>query len=97
VVRLQRAKAHELCLAAATGHLEEVRRLLKKGEDPSLGDYDERTPLHMAAAGMCGLVLLLLLLLFLFCFGLFVVALRPRSHSKADIWTSSSSSASKGV
>lgn len=49
---MQRAKAHELCLAASSGDTDEVRRLLKKGEDPSHGDYDERTPLHMAAAGM---------------------------------------------
>ena len=39
-----------LCDAAGSGNIEQVRQLLKSGADPSLGDYDQRTPLHVAAA-----------------------------------------------
>ena len=39
-----------LCDAAGSGNIEQVRQLLKSGADPSRGDYDERTPLHVAAA-----------------------------------------------
>jgi hypothetical protein len=48
----KKPKSHELCMAAQAGNIQEVKRLLHKGEDPSKGDYDDRTPLHMAAAGM---------------------------------------------
>eukprot|EP00301_Raphidiophrys_heterophryoidea_P004129 c11819_g1_i1.p1 GENE.c11819_g1_i1~~c11819_g1_i1.p1 ORF type:complete len:870 (-),score=227.03 c11819_g1_i1:956-3565(-) len=40
----------ELCSAAARGDLAEMKRLLRKGADPNLGDYNKRTPLHIAAS-----------------------------------------------
>ena len=39
-----------LCDAAGNGNLDFVRQLIKAGCDPSRGDYDRRTPLHIAAA-----------------------------------------------
>ena len=39
-----------LCWAAGQGDLDEVRRLASAGADISTGDYDGRTPLHLAAA-----------------------------------------------
>jgi glutaminase len=39
-----------LCWAASTGDLDQVRALVGAGADPDLGDYDGRTPLHLAAA-----------------------------------------------
>ncbi|MGX9884232.1 glutaminase A [Streptomyces sp. NPDC002276] len=39
-----------LCWAASQGDLDEVRRLASAGADISTGDYDGRTPLHLAAA-----------------------------------------------
>lgn len=39
-----------LCTAASEGDLIRMRRLVEHGADPSLGDYDQRTPLHLAAA-----------------------------------------------
>ncbi|KAL6060416.1 Ammonium transporter [Balamuthia mandrillaris] len=44
-------ETHQLCAAAAIGDLAELKRLCKKHANPSLGDYDGRTPLHVAAAG----------------------------------------------
>jgi ankyrin repeat protein len=41
----------ELCDAAAKGNLEELQRLIKKGGDKNLGDYDGRTPLILATVG----------------------------------------------
>lgn len=39
-----------LCDAAGAGNLDAVRHLIKGKADPSKGDYDSRTPLHVAAA-----------------------------------------------
>jgi glutaminase len=39
-----------LCAAAACGDLSELRRLVARGADASRGDYDGRTPLHLAAS-----------------------------------------------
>ncbi len=39
-----------LCWAAAQGDLPEVQRLVAAGANPSEGDYDKRTALHLAAA-----------------------------------------------
>ena len=39
-----------LCSASALGQVDVVARLLEGGADPNLGDYDHRTPLHLAAA-----------------------------------------------
>lgn len=41
----------ELCAASSAGDVNEVRRLIKKEANPGFGDYDGRTPLHLAAAG----------------------------------------------
>jgi len=41
----------QLCQAASDGALRYVQRLIKGGGDITLGDYDGRTPLHLAAAG----------------------------------------------
>jgi len=43
------AGAAELCTAANSNNMREVTRLLKKGADPTRGDYDGRTALHLAA------------------------------------------------
>ena len=39
----------KLCGAAAKGDLKEVEQLVKLGANPSIGDYDNRTPYHLAA------------------------------------------------
>ena len=39
-----------LCWAAAQGDLPEVQKLVASGVNPSEGDYDKRTALHLAAA-----------------------------------------------
>ncbi|XP_031492431.1 potassium channel KOR1-like isoform X2 [Nymphaea colorata] len=50
-----------LCKAVAKGNSDFVRRLLAHGVDPNSKDYDNRTPLHIAAAqGMYLLVKILL-------------------------------------
>jgi 60kDa lysophospholipase len=50
--RLDQSKVvSEMCNAASLGDLSTLRRLIDVGVDPSLGDYDRRTPLHLAAAG----------------------------------------------
>ena len=41
----------QLCQAASDGALRYVQRLIRGGGDITLGDYDGRTPLHLAAAG----------------------------------------------
>ena len=40
------------CACAANGDLEGISRLFNSGVDLTKGDYDARTPLHIAAA--CG-------------------------------------------
>lgn len=40
----------QMCQAAADGNLLYLQRLVKAGGDISTGDYDGRTPLHLAAA-----------------------------------------------
>jgi ankyrin repeat protein len=44
------ASVREACAAAASGDLPELRRLVQRHIDVSIGDYDGRTPLHVAAA-----------------------------------------------
>jgi|GEM_PF-18224 len=39
-----------ICQSAAGGALKHLQRLVKAGGDISIGDYDGRTPLHLAAA-----------------------------------------------
>lgn len=39
-----------LCTLAGNGDTERLKRWLRYGADPSIGDYDRRTPLHLAAA-----------------------------------------------
>ena len=39
-----------LCWAASLGDQDEVSHLIASGVDPSEGDYDGRTPLHLAAS-----------------------------------------------
>ncbi|MCG8417356.1 MAG: ankyrin repeat domain-containing protein [Proteobacteria bacterium] len=39
-----------MCRMAGEGNLAALRRLVDNGADPSLGDYDGRTPLHLAAS-----------------------------------------------
>jgi broad specificity phosphatase PhoE len=51
----------ELCQLAADGDAVAVERLLSKGVDPNSQDYDERTPLHLAALhGHIAVVMILL-------------------------------------
>ena len=40
----------ELCRAAAEGNIEEFKRLIKKGAEVNVKDYDQRTPLHLAVS-----------------------------------------------
>ena len=40
----------DLCQAAADGDLEQIQRIHRGGGEIALGDYDGRTPLHLAAA-----------------------------------------------
>ena len=50
-----------LCAAAANGDTEAVRDLLSDGTDVNSGDYDHRTPLHLAASeGLLPVVVFLL-------------------------------------
>uniref|UniRef100_A0A0C3STI2 Uncharacterized protein n=1 Tax=Guillardia theta (strain CCMP2712) TaxID=905079 RepID=A0A0C3STI2_GUITC len=42
--------ASALCTAAGNGDLAQVRRLIENGVQPNLGDYDNRTALHVASA-----------------------------------------------
>jgi glutamate dehydrogenase len=39
----------DMCEAAWKGNAIELKTLIGKGSSPSLGDYDQRTPLHLAA------------------------------------------------
>mmetsp|Transcript_37196 Transcript_37196/g.117068 ORF Transcript_37196/g.117068 Transcript_37196/m.117068 type:complete len:1082 (+) Transcript_37196:459-3704(+) len=39
----------EVCDAASTGEMDYLRRLIRFGVDPSEGDYDRRTALHLAS------------------------------------------------
>jgi len=43
-------ETQKLCEFCAKGDLEEVRSLVFQGANPNLGDYDGRTPYHLAAA-----------------------------------------------
>jgi Amt family ammonium transporter len=46
-----------LCACAASGDLSELKRLIRKGANPNIGDYNNRTPLHIAASnGHVGIV-----------------------------------------
>jgi hyperpolarization activated cyclic nucleotide-gated potassium channel 4 len=40
----------KMCQAAAEGNLQQMQVLLRAGADPSNSDYDDRTPMHLAAA-----------------------------------------------
>jgi hypothetical protein len=42
--------ASQLCTAVYDGDMPLLRRLLRAGANPDAGDYDKRTPLHIAAA-----------------------------------------------
>ena len=42
--------AGRLCDAASAGDLDALKLILEHGVDPNSGDYDDRTPLHLAAA-----------------------------------------------
>ena len=44
------ASAQALCVLAAKGNTESLRLKSLAGEDLSVGDYDLRTPLHLAAS-----------------------------------------------
>jgi ankyrin repeat protein len=39
----------KMCEYAAEGNVDKIRLLATNGVDVSLGDYDDRTPLHLAA------------------------------------------------
>jgi hypothetical protein len=39
-----------MCAAAAAGNVERLAELIAGGAIPSQGDYDHRTPLHLAAS-----------------------------------------------
>ena len=45
-----RDPATELCRAAASGDLDQLRSLAESGVDVNLGDYDRRTAMHLAAS-----------------------------------------------
>ena len=38
----------EMCVAAAAGDIEQIKRLIRNGVDPDAADYDGRTALHLA-------------------------------------------------
>mmetsp|Transcript_75699 Transcript_75699/g.167661 ORF Transcript_75699/g.167661 Transcript_75699/m.167661 type:complete len:489 (-) Transcript_75699:117-1583(-) len=40
----------DVCIAAAQGDTDTVRHLVKNGFDVNAGDYDQRTPIHLAAS-----------------------------------------------
>mmetsp|Transcript_8783 Transcript_8783/g.23071 ORF Transcript_8783/g.23071 Transcript_8783/m.23071 type:complete len:1096 (-) Transcript_8783:171-3458(-) len=40
----------DLCQAAAKGDVASMREFVKQGVDPNTGDYDKRTPMHLAAS-----------------------------------------------
>ena len=40
----------EMCDAAARGDVEQLRALISEGLPVSMGDYDKRTALHLAAS-----------------------------------------------
>ena len=42
--------AGRLCDAASAGNQDTLKLVLEHGVDPNVGDYDARTPLHLAAA-----------------------------------------------
>ena len=42
--------AGRLCDAASEGNIDSLKLILEHGIDPNTGDYDNRTPLHLAAA-----------------------------------------------
>ena len=42
--------AIKLCVAAASGDLLTIRTLMENGVDASMGDYDGRCALHLAAS-----------------------------------------------
>ena len=42
-----------MCDAAAKNDVAMLRRLVASGIDPNMGDYDKRTPLHLAASNGC--------------------------------------------
>jgi len=42
--------AGRLCDAASAGDLDALKLILEHGVDPNIGDYDARTPLHLASA-----------------------------------------------
>ena len=42
--------ADEMCHAAVLGDLKKVQMLLSCGVDPDDGDYDSRTPMHLACS-----------------------------------------------
>jgi lysophospholipase len=50
-----------MCSAAAHGDIDAIERMLAEGVDPSVADYDGRTPLHVGAArgheGVCDLLI----------------------------------------
>ena len=43
-------QVRRLCAAAANGDTETIRELVNEGTDVNSGDYDHRTPLHLAAS-----------------------------------------------